>query len=770
MGVSFNRIHVEYGPEPGRERHHQLHQLLVSYVLHLGCGLRLHTSDSLQLVAHFQGVLFSETHQGCRHKNPPCPSLKGTFSLIAVQPCEEGYEPILKDIFSRCPVTDIPYADGKHTGSQTIIKDLLSRPISFLAGFNQLKVKGFSHYLINCVRSASILTSAPKRCTPDNKCCIQGKFFQRCVFFPDFEYYFCTISSPYSETMTRLQIILLTFVTLFIIPFYGVSAQTPQAQDENLIVSAVTLYDAGDFDGAAKILRPIIERNPKCDAAYYYLALCSLAKGDAELGEAYFREAVAIDPGNFWYRHRLAALYAATKRPELAISIYEKLLKDFPKKSDLYFELVELYVAQGENDKALKTLDEIETVFGKTESITVYRFNLLRRMNRAEEAFKSLEEYNQEYTSPYVLTALADWQISMYNDSTALRYYDEALEAAPDYAPALLGKAETLRMTRKYNDYFKVLDKFVSDPFTPVEGKSDYLMAIIQRTDPKFMRSFMSQMDSVVVRTLQVHPSDSTAMNLAGVWYYSTDRRDEAGEWFRRNAETYSESLAASASYVEYLMYAEKWDELSAAGRSAFERFPEETAFLEMASVGDFNLKRYDSVLAICDQVLEIAPEDTSKTLRAWSTKGDIYYKLGDSKKAYKAYDKALKINPDNVYVLNNYAYYLSEGRKKLKKAYEMSKKVVEVEPDNATYLDTFGWILFLQGKALEAKPFFKKAMLYGGKDSAVIMDHYAEVLYALKEYDLAFVYWNLAKKKNVDGEIPDLDARVAVRKKEMKK
>ena len=156
--------------------------------------------------------------------------------------------------------------------------------------------------------------------------------------------------------------------------------------------------------------------------------------------------------------------------------------------------------------------------------------------------------------------------------------------------------------------------------------------------------------------------------------------------------------------------------------------------------------------------------------MRAWSTKGDVYYRLGESSKAYKAYDKALKINPDYVYVLNNYAYYLSEEGKNLNKAYQMSKRTVEAEPDNATYLDTFAWILYLQGKALEAKPFFKKAMLYGGKESAVIMDHYAEVLYALKEYDLAFVYWNLAKAKNVDGGIPDLDERVAARKRDMKK
>ena len=570
--------------------------------------------------------------------------------------------------------------------------------------------------------------------------------------------------------MMQLKRIFLSFTVLLLSSFADAFAQTSEALQENAIMSAVTRYDSRDFDGAIRLLKSVVEQNPDNDAAYYYLALSYFSKNDAELAEVYLRQANELDPSNFWYRHRLAILYTATQRPELAIDIYEGLLKDFPKKSDLYFELVDLYSARKEFEKALDTLDEIETVFGKTESTAVYRFNLLRGMDRADEAFKSLEEYNKDYSSPYVLTALADWQISMYNDSTALSYYNEALDIAPDYAPALLGKAETLRMTRKYGEYFSVLEKFVSDPATPAQGKNDYLTAIIQRVDPKFMKSFMPQMDVVVNKAAQAHPGDSTMMGLAGIWYYTTDRMEESADWFSLNAETYPESLTARASLVEFLMYAQMWERLSQEGRKAFEAFPKETAFLEMASVGDYNLERYNAVLEICDKVLQAAPRDSSKTLRAWSTKGDVYYRLGDSSKAYKAYDKALKINPDYVYVLNNYAYYLSEEGKNLKKAYQMSKRTVEAEPDNATYLDTFGWILYLQGKALEAKPFFKKAMLYGGKESAVIMDHYAEVLYALKEYDLAFVYWNLAKKKNTDGEIPDLNERVAARKKDMKK
>lgn len=562
---------------------------------------------------------------------------------------------------------------------------------------------------------------------------------------------------------------ILPLLLLFI--SFGASAQKerPEARHENMILDAVERYNEKDADGAMAILKEVIAEDPENDAAWYYLAQCSVVKNDLEAAEQCYRMASELDTGNFWYRYRLARLYSVTSRPELTISMYEKLLEDFPKKSDLYIDMVELYSAQQEYEKALDVLEEIETVFGMTEAVAVYRFNFLRMLGRHEEAFESLEKYNKDYSSPYVLSTLADYEMSMYNDSTALAYYNEALDLAPDYTPALLGKAETLRLTRKYDEYFNVLDTFVTSSDSPASGKSDYLMAVVQRTDPKFINSFMPRIDSVMNKAVSLHPKDSMMLQTAAVYYYSTDRKDEAKKCFKANLDAWPESFSASASYVEFLMYAEEWEELSDAGRKAFALFPNEPAFLEMASVGDYNLKEYEKVLDICHMVLEVAPADSSTALRTWSTMGDIYHQLGDNKKAYKAYDKALKINPDYVYVLNNYAYYLSVEGKKLKKAYAMSKKTIEAEPDNATYLDTFAWILYLQGKPLEAKPFFKHAMLYGGKDSVVIMDHYAEVLYALEEYGLAMVYWNLALQKN-DGEIPDLEEKVKQRRQSMKK
>lgn len=67
----------------------------------------------------------------------------------------------------------------------------------------------------------------------------------------------------------------------------------------------------------------------------------------------------------------------------------------------------------------------------------------------------------------------------------------------------------------------------------------------------------------------------------------------------------------------------------------------------------------------------------------------------------------------------------------------------------------------------MEAKAIFKQTLLYGGKENADILDHYAETLFKLKEYDLAFIYWDQAKA--LDPSL-GIDKKIEQRKKEMTK
>ena len=203
----------------------------------------------------------------------------------------------------------------------------------------------------------------------------------------------------YTAMRKTIKTLLLAWVLVLVaVPDVHSQESRPGSANENLIISAVTKYNDKDFEGAKAILTAVLAEDAENDAAWYYLAMTSLEERNAAEAEEFLKKAVELDPQNFWYRYKLARLYAVTSRQEVTVDMYEKLLEDFPKKSDLYFDLVELYSAQGEYEKSLETMKEVETVFGMTEAIAMYRFNLLRRMGRHEEAYESLEVYNKEFS------------------------------------------------------------------------------------------------------------------------------------------------------------------------------------------------------------------------------------------------------------------------------------------------------------------------------------------------------------------------------------
>ncbi|MGM9737358.1 MAG: tetratricopeptide repeat protein [Candidatus Cryptobacteroides sp.] len=535
---------------------------------------------------------------------------------------------------------------------------------------------------------------------------------------------------------------------------YTAAAQdVKRLYDENRLVDAVQLYENGKTAEAEALLSAICKSSPDIDAAWYYRGMARMRMNDPAEAESSLKKAVSLDTTNYWYRYMLAGLYAMTDRIDLTIDMYKSMMRDNPKKTDLYYSLARLYIEQSNFDEAVKTIDDIETQFGKSDGTVMTKFNILRQQNRQEEAFRILEEYNKEYASPQVLTMLGDYAMGMYDDSTAIARYDAALEIDSGYAPAVLGKAETYRIIRKYPQYFKTLNGLMADGDVPAGAKADYLQALVRQADRQFINSFREQFDTTMDITTRMHASDSSILETAGLYYYVTGRKEKAAESFRKVMEINPDSPSAAAGYIQMLIYSSDWDKVVEESNSAFSKFPDEPGFLDFANAGEYNRKNYQGVIDNCSRMLAAAPRDSAVTLSAWSTIGDMQHQLNDLPKAYKAYDNALKINPDYSPVLNNYAYFLSMEGKKLKKAAAMSKKTVEAEPDNATYLDTYGWILHLQGKSAEAKPYFKHAMMYGGKESATVLSHYAEVLEALGENDLAKVYRQQAKNKEQEGK-----------------
>ena len=134
----------------------------------------------------------------------------------------------------------------------------------------------------------------------------------------------------------------------------------------------------------------------------------------------------------------------------------------------------------------------------------------------------------------------------------------------------------------------------------------------------------------------------------------------------------------------------------------------------------------------------------------------EIYHELGEKEKMYKQYDKILKNDPENIYILNNYAYFLSVDNIRLEEALKMSAITIEKEPKNPTYLDTYAWILYKLGRYKEAKKWMEKALANDKEAGGVYYEHYGDILYKFGDTDKAVQNWKKAKKLGDASEFID--------------
>ena len=112
--------------------------------------------------------------------------------------------------------------------------------------------------------------------------------------------------------------------------------------------------------------------------------------------------------------------------------------------------------------------------------------------------------------------------------------------------------------------------------------------------------------------------------------------------------------------------------------------------------------------LAEVEKYVALEPRDHDfQVLRA-----QLYEYLGVKwEKLEAAYQIVLKVEPNNILILNNYAYGLAVNGGDLKQAEKMSQMTLRAEPDNPVYLDTYAWILHLQGQDSLAAFYIRKAL-----------------------------------------------------------
>jgi Tfp pilus assembly protein PilF len=142
-----------------------------------------------------------------------------------------------------------------------------------------------------------------------------------------------------------------------------------------------------------------------------------------------------------------------------------------------------------------------------------------------------------------------------------------------------------------------------------------------------------------------------------------------------------------------------------------------------------------------------LAGNDNNMLVQVMAMEADLFYRNKQFSKCFEAFKEALKIKPEDVMILNNYAYYLAEQDLELKEAEKMAKLVIDREKENTTYLDTYAWVLYKRGRYKEAEKVMERVISKGESPNAEWYEHLGYIMKAVNKCGKAIEYWTLSFK-----------------------
>jgi len=329
------------------------------------------------------------------------------------------------------------------------------------------------------------------------------------------------------------------------------SAQTKEETDQFYYIEGLRQYNIGSLDEAQKIFLELIKKGTKNDAVYYYSSNIHLQKGDLKKAEESMLSALKLDPENYWYSIHLAKIYGAQNNLDSAIKIYEELRNKYPQKTDLYDDMIDIYIEQKQIDKARKVVDDVERYVGKNEATGLTRYNFLIYENKKQEAFEYLKDFDKENSTPRTSTLLGDYYSGKQKDTAALFYYNKALSLDPTYVPASFGMAEIYRMRRQFDLYFERVYPFLANPDIDPKMKVSYMTEII--SSQKFVQTFKPQVDTMMNNIYTAHPSDSSVAYAYALYLVQTGRNDTGLKVLDKNLRLNIDSKEAHKQYLSLL-------------------------------------------------------------------------------------------------------------------------------------------------------------------------------------------------------------------------
>jgi predicted Zn-dependent protease len=522
--------------------------------------------------------------------------------------------------------------------------------------------------------------------------------------------------------------------------------QLEEARASRYFIEGQRFLMQEDFDKAYFYFQKAREITPNEGAINFKIAEILLRANRVDQAMEYGMRAVEANPENKYYNLVMAEAFTKQNQPLKAAEILENLMANTEENQNYILDLASLYLQAGEFDKGLNALNRAEEYYGLAEQLTVQKQRIYLRKNDLKSAINEGEKLidSQPGNSQYVLNLV---EILFNNGRTdqAIALIEKSLSTYPGQPELQLAAYALYKEKGDIDTAEEMILEAFSNPDLDGEIVAQSFADILQEF--KTVRRD-KLLDKLELKMVENFSNDPYVLTVLGDRKFFANDREMALALYKKSIDINPANAPVLQGIITSMFEEGKdFDLIEKYTILAVDEFPERPEFWFFDGTAKLAQKKGDEALNSLLKSKEInRGKNKQLDLLVKGQLGDAYHLTGKKDEAFEAYEAALKENPDNEHVMNNYAYYLSLEKKDLDKAKSMSSQLVKRFPKNATYLDTHAWVLFQMKDYEGAKKYMELALENEESPSGVMWEHYGDILYHLGNSNDAISYWKKAE------------------------
>lgn len=555
--------------------------------------------------------------------------------------------------------------------------------------------------------------------------------------------FFVVLTITFSSCATKKKVTAVTNVP---------TQQTLDVVDQNIFsyyfYEGIRLKENGQYDEAIDALLLCLDID-SLDAGVH--SELSVLYAIASMGGEtlyHIKKATELQPDNWWYNLRLISFYMDNKKWNEAIAQTHSLQKYYPQRIEVYEILPVLYIQNNEPEKAIQAYDQLENFTGISEELARAKFGLYISINKEKKAFAEIDRLINKYpTESRHKVFLGSAYMHVGKKEQALAIFQDVLETDSQSPYVYLSLADYYGSENNTEKATEAIKKALVNQYLDIDTKIEilgqYIESIVRDTTK------IDEAEPLLQLLVDRYPLEEQVHGYYALFLRFRNRTDEAISEFETMLNINPKNEYTWGELIQIYYAQEDFEQIVSLTNRAIENIPLSPQWYMYQGIAYFQMEQYLQAVSAYKKGVELVPANQLKIISDfYSQIGDSYFKLNEKDHAFSYYEKALEKDPTNIYVMNNYAYYLSEEKKDLKKAERMSAKTIEAEPNNSTFLDTYAWIFYQQGNFSLAKFYIERAISsMKERPSGVIMEHYGDILWMLKEDEKAREMWEKARE-----------------------